>query len=125
MLDKPTKLPDNYAQAKITFDGGTEQDRKDVLMVYHTYMLANDYIDFDLLRTIWDAGPNNLFFNTNQHTYYGLSDWENIWNYYRPKFKLEKPYEPGNLQVVIRGNMAAIAADGVKRFKSWVGGPPN
>jgi ketosteroid isomerase-like protein len=125
MLAKPTKLPDNYAKAKITFDGGTEQDRQDVLMLYHVYMLANDYLDFDLLKTIWDDSPDNLFFNTNQHTYEGLSDWENIWNYYRPKFKLEKPYYPGRLHVVIRGDMAMIAADGVERYKSWVGGKQN
>lgn len=125
MLDKPTKLPDVYSKVKVTFDGGSEKDRQDILLVYHTYMLANDYIDFELLSTIWDDGPDNLFFNTNQYTYESLADWENIWNYYRPKFKLESPYYPGRLRIVIRGNMAAVAADGIKRFKSWVGGPPN
>jgi ketosteroid isomerase-like protein len=125
MLDKPTKLPDVYKNVKVTFDGGSEKDRQDVLMLYHTYMLANDHVDFDLLKTVWDDNPDNLFFNTNQFTYEGLSDWENIWNYYRPKFKLESPYYPGRLRVVIRDDMAFVASDGIKRFKSWVGGAQN
>ena len=125
MLDKPKKLPDAYANVKVTFDGGSKKDREDILLLYHTYMLANDYVDFDLLKTIWDDDPNNLFFNTNQFTYEGLSDWENIWNYYRPMFKLESPYGPGRLRIVIRDDMAMVAADKVMRHKSWVGGPQN
>lgn len=121
MLEKPTALPDVYSKAKMSFDGGSKAERDEILLAYHAYMLANDYLDFDLLATLWDDNPENVFFNTNQHTYEGLSDWENIWIYYRPKFKLEMPYYPGRLRVVIRDGMAMIASDGVKRFKSWVG----
>jgi len=123
MLDRPTKLPEWYSSVKTTYDGGSEKDRQDLLLLYHTYMVANDHLDFDLLSTIWDAGRDNLFFNTNQFTYEGLSDWENIWNHYRSRFKFESPYYPGRLHIVIRGDMACIEADGILRHKSWVGPP--
>ena len=125
MIEKPAGLPDIYEKIEVTFDGGTQNDREDVLLMYHGFMFANDYVDFELLTEYWDDDPKNLFFNTNQHTYEGLSDWENIWIYYKPKFKLEKPYYPGRLRVVIRDDMALVAADGIKRFKSWVGSSEN
>ncbi len=44
-----------------------------MLLVYHTFMLANDHLDFELLSTVWDGSPENIFFNTNQFTYEGLT----------------------------------------------------
>jgi hypothetical protein len=121
MLDRPTKLPESYSRAKITYDGGSQREREDVLLAYHVFMLANDHLDYELLKTVWDANPDNLYFNTNQYTYEGLADWENIWDYYRSRFKFEKSYFPGRIHVVIRGEMACVEADGILRFKSWVG----
>lgn len=115
-------LPDRYTGLDLHVDGGSAQDLRELLVAYHTYMVANDHLDFDLLSTIWDAGEEHLFFNTNGHTYEGLTDWENIWNFYRPQFDLVSPYLPGRLRVGIEPELAFIASDQVVRFKRWVGG---
>ncbi|UUW90115.1 nuclear transport factor 2 family protein [Nocardioides sp. WV_118_6] len=115
-------LPDRYAGLDLVVEGGTDDERHALLVAYHTYMVANDHLDFGLLSTVWHAGAEHLFFNTNGHTYEGLADWENIWNFYRPQFELVSPYLPGRLRVGIEGDLAFIASDRVTRFKRWVGG---
>jgi len=115
-------LPALYEDVQISFDGGSEEDRRGVLEIYRIYMEANDIMDYDLLCTVWDGGPDNLFFNTNGYSYDGLKDWQNIWDFYRPQFKLLSEYGPGRLHVTIRGDMACIAADSIARHKDWVGG---
>lgn len=115
------ELPARYDDIDLRVQGGSKEDLDAVLVTYHTFMVANDHLDFDLLSTIWDDSKENLFFNTNGHTYEGLADWENIWNFYRPQFELVSPYLPGRLQVGIEGDLAFVASDKVTRFKRWVG----
>ena len=92
-----------------------------MLAVHHAFLAANDPIDADMLREVWSDDPSNLFFNTNGYTYYGLDDWLRVWDYYRPRFKMLKPYTPGDVRGIVRGNMAAIVADYVGRNKTWIG----
>jgi ketosteroid isomerase-like protein len=118
--DDPSIAP--RTDERPVFDGGSAEDQAALLAVHHAFLAANDPIDADMLRTVWSADPDNLFFNTNGYTYYGLDDWLTVWDYYRPRFKMLKPYSPGDVRVVVRGDMAAITADYVGRNKTWVGG---
>jgi ketosteroid isomerase-like protein len=103
------------------FDGGSPADQAALLALHHAFLAANDPIDNDMLRKVWSADPENLFFNTNGYTYYGLEDWLKVWDYYRPRFKVLQPYTPGDVRGIVRGDMAAIVADYVGRNKTWVG----
>ncbi len=116
------ELPERYRDLEVRAAGVDQGDLDALLHAYHAYMVANDHLDYGLLCAVWDGDPDNLFFNTNGHTYEGLADWENIWNFYRPQFALLSPYHPGRLQVGVSGELAFIASDRVTRFKSWVGG---
>lgn len=121
MAQELVDLPEVYQSLQITYDGGSDEEREQVLKVYHTFMHANETLDYELLCTIWDDNSDNLFFNTNGHTYEGLKDWENIWNFYRPQFKWLAPYGPGRIHVTIGDGVACVAADSISRFKEWVG----
>ena len=46
-----------------------------------------------------------------------------VWDYYRVRFRLIRPYGAGNIRIVVRGDMAVVAADGVSRTKEWIGKP--
>ena len=105
------------------FDGGSTADHEALLAVHHGFLAANDPLDPGMLRKVWDNDPSRAFFNTNGHTYQGIDDWLLVWDYYRPRFRLIKPYGAGNIRIVVRGDMAMVAADGVSRTKEWVGRP--
>jgi ketosteroid isomerase-like protein len=110
------------ARSSVTFDGGTERDRQELLDLWRAFLTANDDLDFELLATLWDESPGNVHFNTNGFTYYGLADWSNIWDFYRPQFRRLKPYSMGDTKIIIRGDTALILAEHVARYKEWVGG---
>lgn len=118
-----TTTPEN-PPVSLSYDGGSETDREELLRLHHTFLHANDDLDYQELCTVWDSDPDNRHFNTNGHTYRGLADWENIWNFYRPQFRRVGPYSPGRLRITVRGDMACLAADYVKRDKEWVGHSP-
>ncbi|MEV7011217.1 nuclear transport factor 2 family protein [Streptosporangium sp. NPDC051022] len=105
----------------VTFDGGDDEAREALVELHHRFLRANDHLDYEALTQAWDDTPTNRSFNTNGFTYENLADWENIWNFYRPKFKLLGPYSPGRLHIIIRGDMACLSADYVSRDKAWVG----
>lgn len=104
-----------------TFDGGSEEDRHQLERLHNDFLRANDVLDYEALCQVWDSTATNRHFNTNGFTYENLADWENIWNFYRPQFKLVGPYTPGRLHVIIRGDMACLSADFVSRNKEWIG----
>lgn len=112
---------DAASPVSTSFDGGTETDREQLLFLHHEYLRANDDLDYERLKNVWDDNPENRHYNTNGHTYDGLPDWENIWNFYRPQFRLISPYSPGRVRIVVRGDMACITADYVSRHKEWIG----
>lgn len=105
----------------VTFDGGSDETRAELLELWHSFLRANDDLDFELLTSVWDPDPDNVYFNTNGHTYYGLADWSNIWDFYRPQFRRLKPYTMGDTKIVVRGDTALIVAEHVARYKEWIG----
>jgi hypothetical protein len=105
---EPTKGP--------VFDGGSNEDRDAVLKLFYDYWLANDAFNGDALLKIWDHSDADIFFNTNGHSYHGVHDWLNIWRHYK---KLQTTVEPlglGDVRIMIRGDMAYIAADRILRW---------
>jgi hypothetical protein len=105
----------------VTFDGGTNADQNALVELHHAFLLANDHLDYEALKKVWDSSSSNRHFNTNGFTYENLADWESIWNFYRPQFKLLGPYSPGRLHVIVRGDMACLSADYISRDKEWIG----
>lgn len=116
--------PPPHANQPPHFDGGSAVDQQAVLHVHHRWCAALDALDNDALREIWSSDTRDCFFNANGLTYYGADDWAvHAWDYYRPMFRLLEPYGPGRVKVVIRGDMAYVAADWVRRTKEWLGQP--
>lgn len=107
-------------EPSVDYDGGSDEDQKAVLAVHHAWLKANDVLDYSELVKIWHPGEKHKSFNFNGYSYSNLADWKNIWDYYRPRMKVQKPYSPGNVHIVIRGDMAVIVADNVGRFKEWL-----
>ncbi len=111
---------DPYAFSKPpTFDGGTQRDHEELAGFYHSLRRANDGLDSDLLRTIWSADADAVFFNTNGHTYHGLEDWLKIWAFYGPRLKHGPPGMTGRVQFVIRDDLAVIVDDHPTRSLQW------
>ena len=72
------------------FDGGTPADHEQLLAIHQKYLTANDPLDSEMLKEIWSHDPDNAFFNSNGHTYIGLTEWLALWDYLRPQFTVEK-----------------------------------
>jgi hypothetical protein len=118
------QAPPGYEPSKPpTFQGGSEADREALLRLYYEFRLINDALDGHRLRTIWNADPRNVFFNSNGHTYYGLDDWLFLWDHYRPRLRVAKPGGSGHIHIVIRENMGLIVDDhsGHGRTREWTG----
>ncbi len=105
----------------VSAKGGSEADQRALLALHHGFLEANDVLDYDHLCRIWSADPDAIHFNTNGYSYDGLADWENIWNFYRPRFKLNAPYGPGKVRIFVSGDMGYVVADSVARHKDWIG----
>jgi SnoaL-like protein len=103
------------------FDGGSAEDRDALLRLYWDFRLANDGLDNQALRRLWDADPGHVFFNTNGHAYHGLEDWLHIWDHYRTRLQLVKPGGCGTIRITVRGDMALITDDRVGRYWRWMG----
>jgi len=103
--------------------GGSEADQQQLLQLYYRFRVINDALDGDALRQIWSADPQNVFFNSNGHTYYGLDDWLKIWDYYRPRMQALKPGGSGQIRILARDEMAVIIDDhsGHTRVRQWTG----
>jgi SnoaL-like protein len=103
------------------FDGGTAQDHAALLRLYFDLRLANDGLDNDALRKIWEPDAGHIYFNTNGHAYHGLEDWLHIWDHYRTRLSLVKPGGSGTIRITVRGDMALITDDRVGRYWKWIG----
>ncbi len=106
------------------FDGGSEADRQAVLALHHAFLAANDTLDEPALRRIWSGDHACVFFNSNGHTYNGLDDWLRVWTHYRSRIRALRPYKPGTIRIVIRGDMALITSDGFARYFDWISTEP-
>lgn len=105
------------------FNGGTEDDRDALLRLYYRFRQVNDALDEEALRSLWSSDSGCVFFNSNGHSYYGLDDWSNIWDHYRPRLELVEPGGSGRIGIIISGDMAVISDDhsGHKRVRRWKG----
>ncbi len=104
------------------FQGGSDADQAALLALYYRFRLINDALDGEALTTIWDPDPQNVFFNSNGHTYYGLQDWLALWDHYRPRLRVVKPGGSGRIRIFIRGDMGLIVDDhsGHARTREWI-----
>lgn len=101
------------------FDGGSEADRTELIAFYHRLRRANDLLDGGLLRAIWSPDPGGVFFNTNGHTYRGLEDWLEIWDFYGPRLARGEPGTTGHVTMMIRDDLAVIIDDRAGRSLQW------
>jgi hypothetical protein len=115
------RTPDDNPAEPI-FDGGSEDERREILDLYYAFLRANDALDIETLRTLWSPDPRNVYFNTNGYTYHGLEDWTNIWRHYRGRLTLDKPSPSGQIRLTIRDGMALLTDDRLGRFRGYVSG---
>jgi ketosteroid isomerase-like protein len=97
-----TVVPDD-----IVFDGGSEDDRREIVGALEAYLAANAAYDWRKLAEIWSDDPTNVFFNMNGHTYVGLAHWTRLWQYYRERVDTGW-WEPYDVKVLVRTDMALI-----------------
>ena len=103
----------------VVFDGGSDADCQQVLEALHAYLDANATFDWETLGDIWSHDPKNVFFNMNGHTYVGLPHWTKLWQYYRERVDTGL-WEPYDIQVLIRGDMALVTCHR-KTKRKWTG----
>jgi ketosteroid isomerase-like protein len=115
-----TAQPQQQVRA-VTFDGGTDADREELLAIHNTFVAANDVLDNERLRSIWSPDPDTVFFNANGFNYYGLEDWLRVWDYYRPRLVVLQPSRTGHVRITIGADMALITDDWIARFRTWKG----
>src|SRR5690606_2237461 len=108
-------------KANVVFDGGTQEDRDRLIELFEEFWAANDVFDSTQLERTWSKSPDRVHFNSNGHTYYGLNDWLNIWDYYRPRFQSVSPGKRGDTRVIIREGMALVADAEIERKWEWIG----
>lgn len=101
--------------------GGTAEDQRALRDLHHRFLAANDVLDHGQLDGIWSFGPENWYFNLNGYNFYGVEDWHRIWDFYRSRFALVAPYDPGRLQIRIHGDLGFVAAEYIGRTKRWSG----
>ena len=104
---------------KVIFDGGSEADRRCVLELQQAYLEANATFDWVALDKIWSRGSDSVFFNMNGHTYVGLAHWTELWKYYHDRID-SGLWEPYDIKVVIRGDMA-VATCHRRTRRRWKG----
>jgi ketosteroid isomerase-like protein len=103
----------------VVFDGGAEEERRQVLAVHDAYLDANASFDVDALARIWDDDPTDVFFNLNGHTYVGREHWFRLWDYYRDRLHTGR-WEPDDVKVLIRGELAVVTSHRLSPSR-WIG----
>ena len=103
----------------VVFAGGSEADCRRVLELQEEYLRANSAFDWVGLDKIWSHAPTNVYFNMNGHTYVGLAHWTALWKYYRERIETGL-WEPYDVKVVIRGDMAMVTCHRRTR-RRWKG----
>ena len=106
-------------EAGPVFDGGSDEDRRQLEELHEAVFRANDKLDIDALRKLWSDDPDNVYFNTNGHVYHGIDDWSHIWDHYRPKMHSTQPAPRHNSRIVIRGDVALIIDEYLWRHWNW------
>jgi ketosteroid isomerase-like protein len=106
----------------VVYDGGTGEERRQVLAAHDAYLDANSRFDVDALDPIWDDDPTDVFFNLNGHTYVGKAHWIRLWNHYRGRLHTG-PWQADDLKVLIRGDMAVVTSHRLSPTR-WVGSTP-
>lgn len=110
----------NPSIEKLTFDGGTEEDRQELLAAFREFWIANDALDIPALKSLWRDRDDYVYFNSNGFTYTGFQDWLGIWRYYAPRFRVVEQVKLGNVKLIIRGDMAVITDDRVQVHREAV-----
>jgi ketosteroid isomerase-like protein len=111
----------------ITYDGGTDADRAELLAQFEAFWDANNTLDIPKLREIWRDREDSVYFNSNGFNYYGFQDWLGIWRYYGPRFTLIKPATLGRVHMIVRQDLAVVTDGAVDRLfgvSEEVDGPP-
>jgi ketosteroid isomerase-like protein len=100
-----------HGKEDVRFDGGSDEERRQVLEAHRAYLRVNSAIDATGLRQIWSSHPDRVFFNGNGHTYRGIEHWLKLWDYYRPRLDVIEPFQSKDVHVTIRGDMALVTSD--------------
>lgn len=121
----PPRLPDgSLALGDDVVVGASRADEEALRALHHAFLTANDTLDQPALDRIWSRGQEHWYFNLNGSNYYGVEDWQAIWDYYRPRFALRGSYTPGRLLIHVAGDLGFVAAEYVGRTKKWAGPAP-
>lgn len=105
---------DGNTPEKVVFDGGTEEEQRELLEAFQHFWTANDALDIPTLKQLWRDRDDYVYFNSNGFTYNGFQDWLGAWHYYGPRFESVEPVRLGDVKVMIRGDMAVITDDRVR-----------
>ena len=123
-MTEQIQAPPGYEPAEPPhFQGGSAADRAALLALYYQFRIINDALDGASLPTIWDADPENVFFNSNGHNYYGINDWLRLWDHYRPQLRVAVAGGSGRVRITIREDTGLIVDDhsGHSRVREWAG----
>jgi ketosteroid isomerase-like protein len=114
-MTTPESRPDRTASE--------EEDRQAVLEVHGDYLRASSTLDSQLLALTWDPDPSNVHFALSGHTYQGLPNLAEIYDYLRPRYEIDVPYDAFDQDVEIAGDVAWVTSNRFGAIR-WTGDPP-
>jgi len=99
-------------------------ERSEVLERHAAYLTANNSSsDSALLRRVWDADPNNVYFNMGGHTYHGVEHWSKLWDFYATRIVAPIGYTSYDQRVQVRGDVAWVTCHRYG-YSKWIGQEP-
>lgn len=96
----------------VTYHGGSDEDRAEVMRVNDLFWTANNTLDIDALEPYWG---DVVFYNSNGAVYQGVDEWKQVWRYYGAHFEMTVAAEQSTSHVFISGDLAIICDEGVRR----------
>lgn len=99
-------------QFNVSYVGGSDEDRAEVMRVTKVWWEANDTLDIPAMEPYWDG---RVFFNSNGAVYHGVDEWKQVWRYYGTHFETTVPAELSETTVFISGDLAVVCDEGVLR----------
>jgi ketosteroid isomerase-like protein len=96
----------------VTFEGGSQSDRDEVMRINDLFWEANNTLDIEALEPYWG---DVVFFNSNGAVYHGVEEWKQVWRYYGARFEMTVPAEQSKTTVFMSGDLALICDEGVLR----------
>jgi ketosteroid isomerase-like protein len=96
----------------VTYHGGSEEDRAEVMRLFDTFWTANNTLDIPALEPYWG---DVVFFNSNGAVYHGVEEWQQVWRYYGARFSMTTPATLSATTVFISGDLAVVCDEGVLR----------